>query len=1198
MDFRSATAGGLLLAVFIVVGSSAPSSAQVRQPDRSKIERAPGTQVEKIEKIDVERVGELVQPQAKLPTTLLIGNFTLRVEQYSNSGKADRAAKQVTGASGTAWVSFSCPSGLTLSPVLTDVLAAALAEGLFRRKTSFEVVPKVTKPEAQLSVEEARLIRRDAAVGQRVEIDLPVSKDDTREIVRAKNDLIGRLKPVGAKGDIRVHFDDVTIVPVEGQPDSGRITAGSAAYPTDPAQPKVIRLAVDGFTVVIDNLNLTPTMTRGNITLQLPACMGSAATCGPATVPLGMLSISPNCEFYVERPDDEFGPWIVGDTGMVAEGKGFIADFSSTQSPGGRPAAWKGLALASGTATGEKTVPDHSNTGYLAAGCTFPNGSVSSAGFTALLSFSGPHEFTAVDPEGYVLKAEAGKLNVVGCKIASGKLGPGVVVLPSRAACGEVHPGTAIKAEFATLTIQDDLDVAGEVAFQSGVRLSWGELTHVGDEAPAWEVGVKAGYIYLPAKPRPTFSPDTGAAFLSFNLSTVPADALAEMEAKGMSGIGIAGSNMENIAIHSPDRPGGTANPVKLKNVSGWLRVGHVGVDADIKAYEWNKKEPLGDETRTGYVGRRPFDATLNPSQKERHAVFRFAASACYDSHIDGSVDLANACNIKGLQFANMKTSSTANLVGGDISLPTGGVTLDYWGLPLVPTGDPAQAGVISVRTGRLVFTAAGISEPVHFDRPFDLTWGEILADGNLGQLFFDYNSYGQRFDKLKFSPHNIALSQYVAGRTDGYVAVCGAVYVNFFGSAYCNIQDARNDAQPGDPYKSRRVTVPATGEAACKPTDLRLHGEWDDVTGKDLSTLDFPSAQMAYNEKLQQGFTGTGTAGVSFIRSDPLEATIEIRGDAIDICMTSTAAHDLDVGLFLRLGGISNINGCVRIVGPTMERMVIGGYLEQAAGTGMGLLAPKAGSVVEVVSCVTPNYCTFYSSGDMLLAVAGSAVDLSGTVFLKRDWSKGSTEGDVTARINCNSVMGGLEGNGQLTWFADAVMQYLQGRLGVSMCGWTGGAGLEGGMFIGHNVPKAKAWVLQTTTGRFGVTQQQLPDTLTGLYGYGQVSFGVNWYVFGGGVELYAGLGAFVDKPGTASSSGGTVQCPGLPYVIGCAGCYVHGEILGGLVSAAGWANLILQGPIPYFEGTFGLEGCVLWVLCASIDVTAGLNSDGFYML
>ena len=30
---------------------------------------------------------------------------------------------------------------------------------------------------------------------------------------------------------------------------------------------------------------------------------------------------------------------------------------------------------------------------------------------------------------------------------------------------------------------------------------------------------------------------------------------------------------------------------------------------------------------------------------------------------------------------------------------------------------------------------------------------------------------------------------------------------------------------------------------------------------------------------------------------------------------------------------------------------------------------------------------------------------------------------------------------------------------------------------------------------------------------------------------------------------------------------------------------------------GTFGLRGCVAWVLCASVDITAGINSSGLYL-
>jgi len=72
-----------------------------------------------------------------------------------------------------------------------------------------------------------------------------------------------------------------------------------------------------------------------------------------------------------------------------------------------------------------------------------------------------------------------------------------------------------------------------------------------------------------------------------------------------------------------------------------------------------------------------------------------------------------------------------------------------------------------------------------------------------------------------------------------------------------------------------------------------------------------------------------------------------------------------------------------------------------------------------------------------------------------------------------------------------------------------------------------------------------------------------------------------------------------GLPYVIGDVDAHVWGDILGGLVSADGWADLQVILPYPFsFQGTLGLEGCALWVACKTVDVTVGLNSSqGFYL-
>ena len=203
----------------------------------------------------------------------------------------------------------------------------------------------------------------------------------------------------------------------------------------------------------------------------------------------------------------------------------------------------------------------------------------------------------------------------------------------------------------------------------------------------------------------------------------------------------------------------------------------------------------------------------LSPPDKENPIFFQYASSAVFNSEMNGSVKLPKPVKIDKLEFADLETSSTAHLVGGDLILHVSGDTI-CWKLPLVPKGANMQAGVLSVRIGRLVFTAAGMAEEVHFDKPFGLTWGELYADGNIGKLLFDYNTYGQRFDGQPYNMGNITLSEYEPGNRNGYLATCGTVHFNFFGKAYVNIKDARYDAQPRRPilivkFRCRRTEKP-----------------------------------------------------------------------------------------------------------------------------------------------------------------------------------------------------------------------------------------------------------------------------------------------------------------------------------------------------------------------------------------------------
>jgi hypothetical protein len=763
---------------------------------------------------------KVTAPEEKLPHTLLIGDFVLFVERYDDKKETDQSGLPTSQAmrprrldrlkdlSGTAWLSFDCSAPVV--PGLTPLLPSRYV---------FDVVLIVTDPSTQISLPEARLIQPDITPGQTLELQLSLKSIDPwpfQDIIAAKDRFIKRIEQLGgvAKGDIRVRFEDATIVEVPEQEGVGRIIEGMAFYPTDPLYPDIIRLSIDGFTALIDILTLTPTGATANVVLELPPSIASEDTCERASIPLGEIAITPYCEFYVEKPTDPFGPWIVGDSGLVVSGTGYIVDFSSSQSPLSKPASWKGVVLQDGTGSGSALVPTTSNTGYLAGEYSFFNATVEGSGLAGQFNLLGTLIFYPLQPLGYQVTLYGASLEVSESRIVSGQLGPGRLELPVRAVCKDGHPGDPLSAMFSLLTVQADLDVGGEVDFGLGTpaRMGWGELTHSGDEVVAWILEIEKGYLYLPATPVSTFSPDTGVGFLNFFLPTYSVEsALAELESQKMAGITIGSVGMQNMAIHSPDRPGGTTNPLKMADVRGWLRIGSRGVDGDLQISEWNMHADLGNTARYGYVGGEPFNTTLIlPTQDERPLLLQYATSAVYDSEINGLVDIPEPCNISRLKFADMEATSTAHLVGGDIELPVGGVTLEYWDVGFEPTGDPTQAGVVSVRTGRLVFTAAGISEYVHFDKAFGLTWCEILADGNLGELFLDYNSYGQRFDKLPFSAHQLSLSACIPGMSGldagAYLAVCGDVHFNFFGSAYVNVKDARYP-DSADPYCALGLT-------------------------------------------------------------------------------------------------------------------------------------------------------------------------------------------------------------------------------------------------------------------------------------------------------------------------------------------------------------------------------------------------------
>ena len=1115
----------------------------------------------------------------EIPSVWHVGDFVLDIAELTD-GRLDRATGVLRGVAGTARLRLPCAR----PPIHT--LGVLEHPDVSRLTHAVEVVDEVLHPQTEVSLAEAQRLRPDVALGDTIALDLAVDRAGLQGIVDLGRGVRDWLDSNPRAARFLVEFSDLTVSLEEAREGPGRVIDGSVIYPVAGPYRGPIEIDIDGFVLVISSLELSLHRSTATAEVRLPGGITDVESCGPATIDLGLITMSPACDFYVDAPDQAYGPWLLGDTGMVIEGTGYVLDLSTVTSPAPWSPAWRGLALRAGTATGEKYVPDPCNTGYLRGHYTYSDAIVISSGFFGSFYLAEQVTFEAINPLGQTFAFDDGAMDVWYSRIVRGELKNGWTELPVDAVC-EGTPGHRVKTPISVVSIQPDLDLAG--AIDHGTReISWGELTHHGDEVVAWTGIFGPGYLYLPAGPDESFSPVATGTFSGPAISSVPDASLAELEVHHVAGVSFP--LFSHALLFSPDRPGGRTNPIKLDRLQGWLRVGITGVDGALSTYLQTRPEDLGDPASTGYVGHVPFRSTLFVNDK-KSLLAEFVTSASFDSNFAGRFEIPKPCDIPRLDFTQMKLTSTACLVGGDVVLPSAGVPLAYWNLQLMPTGPPDQSGVVSVRTGRVLLTGAGIAEPLHFAKPFGLTWGEMLADGNLGQLYLDFNNWGQRFDGIVFNPHELVLSTYDPAVTDPYLGVSGPVSFPFFGLHQVNIRDA---LAPGP---DRHVTVPKTPVTPhASPTELALSGTWHDVNSNDLAVFDCLEVDVDYNVPSQDGFLGTGTGDLSFLHSDPLDITVEIHSDATDIHFSSLDTHDIDLGLYARLGGIAQIAGCARIEGPTLARITLFGTLEESAAAG-SIFGPKAGFETEIDISVTPTTFDFYASGDMLLSALVD-LEVSATAHLRFDFAMGSAEGELFGRVDCDAVVAGLSGEGQLTWHVDSAMQYLQGRLKVGVISPIVSGGLEGGFFIGNNVPKALAWVLDPTDTHFRMSRSILPATLTGVYGYGQASFGVNYYVLGGGVDVFAGAGAFsapIAAGGPLASFAGN---PLLPYVVGACGIYVHGEILGGLVSASAWADLSLRGPIPtYFEGTFGLRGCVAWVLCASTDVTAGVNSSGFYL-
>ena len=595
----------------------------------------------------------------QFPSTIAIGDFTLDVESIAKQGRWVEARKEFQGVAGTGWLRFPCglptirPRFPELLPELRRNRAGERLAGRTGLTHRLEAVARVTNPQTEISFADAQRLRADVKIGETVDIEVPIAR--LQDVLTPAVGVVGWFEDEPRKGDVLVEFEAkaVRLEPKEGV--GGWIVAGTAHYPTRPRVPAEVRVDVDGFELVITDLTVTHAGASGAVTVRLPDCLTDSATCDRVTLDLGVVPLTPGCELYVDVPAATYGPWLVDDTGLEIEGTGYTLDLSTTQSTAGRPASWRGLELGQGTATGARSVPDPCNTGYLRGSYAHVGAVLTGAGLDATFVLTAPVQFEAIEPRGHHISLEAGWLELTHCQIVGGEFPQGRVKLPTDAVCRGAA-GAVVEVAITAASVQPDLDLAGLVDGGGGT-MSWGELTHHGDELIAWEATILGGYLYLPAGPRASYCPEAGGTFTGPSMSFAIDATLTELEAKGASGVTFAG--LQKVLVFSPDVPGGVARPIRMPNLSGWVRVGNLGVDAELITYQGLSNQKLGEPARFAYVGVVPFVAELFANDK-RSMVAQLVTSATFDSNFAARFTIPKPCGINGLNVTNMQLTSTA----------------------------------------------------------------------------------------------------------------------------------------------------------------------------------------------------------------------------------------------------------------------------------------------------------------------------------------------------------------------------------------------------------------------------------------------------------------------------------------------------------------------------------------------------------
>ena len=1126
------------------------------------------------------------------PSKLQMADFVLQVIHY-DARRWDFQNGVIIHASGTAWLVFHCQPTYPRPPFWQ---VATVDKNL-------RVVEAVKNPAEEIALADAQRVDATATIGSAVTMKLPAYAVSASQISQAVLQQVQwLLRPAGG---IQVHFDDLTIRPL-ATPDTGIVLAGTAAYPTSPPDPVDASLAIAGFHLLLHTISLTPLHGSVEALLEMPASLVDPGTGHPGRVDLGRFPITSSCVFRRELPQVAYGPWGVGNTGMQIKGSGIVADFDSTwassSAPVGSPAAlpnWRGALLGNGGTVA--ATPIISNSGYLSAAYSYPIALVTAPGLASQFTLAAPYEFESLEPLGYRVSLSTGHVELLDSAVASGQFDQGRLVLPPKAV---VDPtGAAVVASHDQLQLNANLDLLSTAALSVPIR--WGEFTsHPSSTSTFYESrGFKYGRFYLSGTPRTNYFPvDAADNFAE------PGALLIPLPAIGLQGLTVFFPAY--LQVDTFDTP--TKAPLLFlstnqsdRPTADWLNVSFGGVHGSLQHFLSvpNTSTELGPVYQPFYQGQKPFKPGLssgvNEKLEKRYSLaIQFVSSSVFDANMQGAVNLPMPVNAN-LDFSQMEFTSTAQISGAKLPM-NNPLPLSYWGVDVVKKPGTTSAGVISVRTGQVFFTAAGIRELRHFAMPFYLTWGELLASGAVHRLEFDYNGAGQKFDNFGYTTSFVKLSDYDPTK-QAYLKTAGTVAFDVFGAKYVNINDAYDTTKPAAPYDNRSVTLANDSDpnGPYSPTDRALNSDWGNGFGTFAYTFD-------YDSNAQDGFIGPGTMGLRWVDQN-LQSSIVLKAERICLSANDTSRHDLTLGPVAHFGAMERITGCGCIVNHQLERMVLSAELENTADANIAL---RSASYGEVQMSFTPSISSIEFLGDMYLTVIATGnIEVQGDAKFTVNRDQDYVEGDVDGHFDAAGTLGlnSISGDGHVNWHIGLLggtgYQSLQGQLALSVVTPLAGSSAEGGLYVGINAPLSEAWVLSAAGPHFKLNTAALPARLTGLYGYVKASESINIYILSGGYEEFVGLGGFVLTPQQVIDlhAQSTLGLPGvgLPFLIGNVGAHAWGDILGGLVSADGWVDLQVMLPYPFsFQGDLDLSACVLWVACGDVDVTVGLNSSqGFYL-